>query len=70
MPNLPKFPDAETDYSVLEAATYLKLSRRTIILMIERGELKAYRMTGAPKSRWRIPGSEIAKKLRDRVISG
>lgn len=55
----------EPDMSVAEAARLLRLSVRWIELQCEQGMFQgAYKPGGRPKSRWRIPRSEVmARRL-------
>jgi excisionase family DNA binding protein len=54
------------DLSTTEAAEMLKVSKRTILNMIERGSLHAQKIDPAAKSVYRIPHSEVERILRER----
>jgi len=49
-----------------KAAQTLKISRRTIVNMIERGIINAYKLDPTAKSVYRIPRAEIDRLLRER----
>ena len=53
--------------STTEAAEMLEVSKRTVINMIERGSINAYKIDPGAKSVYRIPHSEIERILRERA---
>ena len=55
------------DLSTTEAAEMLKVSKRTVINMIQRGSINAQKLDPAAKSVYRIPHSEIERILRERA---
>lgn len=48
---------------VAEAARHLGVSVSTLHNMIKDGRIDAYRPTGAPRGRYRVPNSEIERHL-------
>jgi excisionase family DNA binding protein len=55
------------DLSTTEAAEILKVSKRTILNMIERGSINAQKLDPSAKSVYRIPHTEIERILRERA---
>jgi len=54
------------DLSTSQAAEMLKVSKRTVINMIERGSIHAHKLDPQAKSVYRIPHTEIERILRER----
>lgn len=61
--------NSRRDISTAEAADLLGCSERTIRNMIEAGELKAYRLTPADQSHYRIPRLQIESILSARRLA-
>lgn len=50
-------------YSVDEFARLIKASRSIVLRMIKEKKILAFRLSDAPKSSWRIKGTEIERLI-------
>lgn len=53
-------------FTVQEVAAALKIHQQTVWKMIRSGQLPAFRLTAAPKSPYRIRGTDVSRMVKAR----
>jgi excisionase family DNA binding protein len=58
-PNRPSIPDRQTWLTAAEAAAYLKIKPRTLLLWVRQGKVKAFALSGTHRHVWRFRREDL-----------
>jgi excisionase family DNA binding protein len=58
-PNHPPIPDRQTWLTVAEAAEYLRIKPRTLLLWVRQGKVKAFALSGTHRHVWRFRREDL-----------